>query len=284
MSREVLISPGANYVEWAKAMTENREGDWWQRVVKYKLVFDPLGQPTFKVDRSTPLLDAEYTGMMGMRDLAMLGQDWIIWFSPAGGKSEYPESRIIVGKVEKKIGGVEIDCLGICSPQNQEDCLFMAKRFKENGGTSLGTIFEAEDLREKAIGFEGKDNQILQLIKKVVNVPGVWAAVEDGRVENNNRVMEKRVAAIVADLPHLRELSGWMIQRYIETEMARNFGVRLQGGGNHGGSVLGGGGGVFDQVFGMTKMVGELDSRLVECENCHKVYMKKKGECPACKS
>lgn len=279
VEEDVLINRWAGPAEWARAVNENRVGEWWERVVKYKLVFDMAGRPQFEVGRGTPLLDAEYEGMMAMRDLAMLGQKWVIWISPPGGMSKYKESRVVVAKVVDINGGVVMDCLGICGNHSQKEGLGMAEKLLNGGGVINGEVGKFDDLRSMPIGLGMGDEEALKLIQEVVVIEGVWQALADGRIDRNNRVVEEMVREAVADLPHVREMGDWMLQRHIEMRMAER-GIRIMVGGNHGGSVLGGEAvGEFNGLFGRLQ---NIDSRLEQCSKCLNYYIKKKGECPKC--
>lgn len=283
MSEEILISRRAGPEEWYRGFLENQRGKWWERVVKYELIFDVFGEPVFDTDRNSPLLEAEYQGMMAMRDLALLGQKWVVWISPKGGISEYTGSRFCVGKVMEVRAGVKIDGLGICGDQDGEECLEVAKRLVEAGGTMLGEINNFDGLRDHPIGLEMTDEQVWESLSREIRIDQVWEAIRDGRVVKNNEKMEKRIEIVAAEMPLVR--SDRELQKYLEMEMARRFGVRLMAGGNHGGSVIGTEKmGAFNYVFKMGEVRAEVVNRNGQryCSVCGERLAEGATMCPKC--
>lgn len=279
---ETLINPRANPVEWARAFSENCWADWWKRVVEYELIFGAGGEPEFEVDKgSTPLLAAEYRGTMAMRDLALLGQRWIVWISPKGGISNYPESRFCVGKVVYAGAGVKIESWGICGDQDGEKCLEIAGNFLVNGGIVLGEVSKFDDLRGQPIGFDKNDKEMWQILTRGIRIEEVWEAIGDGRVMANNELMRERISVVVAEMPEMR--SGWEIQRYLEVEMRGRYGVKLMTGGNHGGSVMG-----TEKIGAFNRIYSGLETEVISrdgqryCAVCGEKLSEGVTTCPKC--
>lgn len=281
--KNLLTSSGAGPKEWARAFSENRQGEWWQRVVQYELIFDVFGKPAFEVGRSTPLLEVEYKGMIAMRDLANLGQKWVVWISPKGGMSGYPESRFCVGRVVKIDAGTRIDCFGICGNQGGDECLRIARKLVEAGGVMFDRVDDFEGLRDHPIGLEMADKEVWELLSREIKIDQVWEAIKDGRVAKNNTRMYEMMELVVGQMPAIRGLDSWDLQRRLEIEMAGQFGIRLMASGNHGGSVMGNSFGAFGILYlksGMGIVRERKDGKKV-CP-CGHVFGDGETVCPKC--
>ncbi|MFA6602950.1 MAG: hypothetical protein WCT01_04060 [Candidatus Shapirobacteria bacterium] len=286
----VISAQKSNLQEATMAVRENQKGvALVDNVNHYEFVVTRERGPELGVDIREKLGQLENLGMEAMIDLFDRGCKWVFWISPKGGISNYPQSRFCLLRIGEIDNGIRLSGWGIKAPVHTgEECLTIAKAQMKLGCETPGLVFCFDDLRSTPLGFKKGDDEVFEVMRQTVDMPEVWDSIENGDVQRSQKEMEAVVGEELAKLPNevRMAMSDYQFQYWLETRLAQRN-IYLEAGGNHGGSVLGGmgvGGGVFNQIFGMTTIVGELDSRLVECKNCHKVYMKKKGECPACKS
>jgi len=266
------------------AVIENlRTSDLTRRVNQYRLSFNEFGEPELVTSQNDELGRRECFGMLSMLDLFKAGCNWVVWISPAGGMSKYPESRICVLKGEDVGGKVEFCGWGVCSDMGGEECLKLANNLLGGGGRVLGEIEEVDDLRSAALGFETSFEDLMVKLEDLVPISGVWQAIADGRVEANKVKIGTVVSEVLGGLSwsERSRMSDYQFQMFLEVGLQKR-GIYLMAGGNHGGSVLGGEvGGAFNSLWLRMKPV-DLHEGLKWCEGCQAAYMKKKGKCPRC--
>ena len=267
-------------VEIALVYRENGNGKKEaERISPYKLIFDRNGEPNFAYSKETNLERAESEGMRSIWELAREGKKYIVLISPPGGDDNYPEGRLIVGKVIATGENVEIECRGMPILENGERLKEMAVELMNRGAVAMDEIREVEDLRKEAIGVEAKDwNDFLEICDNVFGNHEVWQAIKNGDDLVATAETKKVVVEVMADM----FVRGYGNNPYVleRMMMGRGYGLRA---GNHGGinRVKPLFGGAFNEMYGRVS-TEILDPRLQRCEQCGYCYMKKKVQCPNC--
>lgn len=267
-------------LEVALVYRENGKGKKeHQRISPYPLIFDDRGEPNFEYGKDTELKRAEAAGMRSMRELANEGKKFVVWVSPPGGPENYPEGRLVVGWVKEVREWTRIECRGIPILETGEKLKEMVDALIERGAVSMDEIREVEDLRQEAVGIDGKNwMEFLDLCEEVFGNKKVWEAIRNGDDVVETEITERVVVEVMQEL----KVRGLGNNPYMLEQMMAMRGYGLMAG-NHGGvntpSPLGG---AFNVLFSAVTSES-LDPRLQYCE-VHQVYfMKKKGVCPRCK-
>lgn len=274
--------------ELGRVFLENGTGDLKTRVVPYGLRFRRNGEPDFAYETKTVLGRMEYEGMMSMYELAKMGFSHVFWISPPGGPANYPEGRLVVGKVVKTDNEVEFECRGVPILDSEDKLLEEVSELIKNGGVNLvGGLGSVEDLRSRAIGINLDDEQLWDFCKHIFGMGEVWDVIKRGE----DVVRASEVIGVAGEvLVDIRRRFGVVtpknsLQAGIMFEQVMAVRGWSISGGNHGGtnmSVLNGQMGVFDKVY-----VGENKIRIDSmgnvqhyCKNCGCWYSGDK--CPFC--
>lgn len=254
-----------------------------KRVVPHRLEFSSNGEPCLLYENKSVLGRAEYEGMMSMFRLAKKC-DYVFWFSPPEGRSEYTEGRLEVGRVISRQNGIKLDCRGIPVLTGGQKMLEMARSIYAEGGVSEGFVDGVEDLREQAIGINLEGEDIWDFCERTLGMEEVWEVIRKGEdVEMTNRVtgLTGEVVEIIRrKLGVIDEdnsvLAGAMFERMMAV---RGYQVSA---GNHGSLNSLAPGGVFDSVFneGKRTRIDSMGNKETYCKLCHKWYTE--DNCPYC--
>lgn len=226
--------------EVTRIILENRKGTEEERISPYQLCFDKDGNPKFRYENKSVLGKAEYEGMMNIRELALNGNKYMVWFSLPRGRSRYTEGRIVVGCVEKTDGEVIINCRGIPILENAERMKQLAAKFMKMGAVQIGECHEAEDLREQPVGINcNNDREFWDQCEEVFGLDEVWNAIRFGKDIKVKDTIESWVGDIWDELQEKRK-NGEIITRADSIKWGKwvEDNIRARGivmvGGNHG--------------------------------------------------
>ena len=239
MERKVLYKP-----DWVTDLDklplvggvfqENGTGEEWERISPYKMRVSENG-PNFAVDVSTELGVLEYRALMRIRDLAIRGYKYIVWLSPAGGKSDYTDSRMVVAIVHDTTDEeIEFNCRGIVLKTDGQDLLKPAGMLLVDGGESVDDINTVEDLRTNPIGFNLKRGiDWTAYLQMFFGRDNVWREIRSGGdVRRQKRIETELVDVYRRITTGVSNFNVIGLGTMIEAEMARRgFAVA---GGNHG--------------------------------------------------
>lgn len=219
----------------ARVYLENKKnGEEWERISPYEMEIGEMG-PNFAVDVSTEIGRLEYTALMRLRELALKDCKYIVWLSPAGGRSDYEESRMVLAIVEGiEDGSVRFNCRGIALKTDGSDLLVSANRLLADGGKSIDEICEVEDMRTNPIGFNLKSEyKWTTYLATLFGRDRVWQEIENGGDIERQRRIEMELKSVWRDLGgRLSMVNEVYLGVMIERQMAqRGFAIV---GGNHG--------------------------------------------------
>ena len=191
--------------------------------------------PNFAVDVTSQIGRLEYTALMRLRELALKGYRYIVWLSPAGGRSDYVESRMVVAIAEGvRDGQVRFNCRGIALKTDGGDLFLSANRLLAEGGKSIEEIGEVEDMRTNPIGFNLKGgDEWTTYLATIFGRERVWMEIESGGDKGRQKRAEVALKSVWASLGGRTTMADKIcLGAMIERQMAlRGFAIS---GGNHG--------------------------------------------------
>jgi hypothetical protein len=222
MRKERLITDldrqGPN--ELAGLVLENKKDVVKRRINPFVLEFDENGEPTFPCRK-----DEEYLGLLDIGKQAKRF-DYIVWLSPKGGKYNYPEGRVVVGKVVNRENGMKIECRGI-------PCLMDREEMVEAGNMLGGDYIDPEELRERSIGMLcWNEEDFWQRCEEALGMEEVWEAIRNGE---DVRLKEEVVKVVTEVRQQIQGNDIWAIAAFEKEIIRRGY---EYGGGNHGGMTM----------------------------------------------
>jgi len=154
---------------------EHQQAPEEERIVPYTLSFGADGEPVgFKPRWKTVRDFEENQGLYSMRDLAIKGEKYMVWISPASQKYRLPQSRIIVGVVkgiDEK--GVNIECRALSLEEGLPFCIKVA--------AGLGSGVKSESgLRSEAIAFDVESDDWMGFLEGIIDKPKIWEKIRTG--------------------------------------------------------------------------------------------------------
>jgi|GEM_PF-1696351 len=281
MTEKYLITDARKQgkTEIALAYRENRKGKKeHERISPYWLIFDENGEPNFEYGKDTKLKLAEAEGMRSLWELANENKEFLIWVSPSGGDEDYPEGRLVIGWVKERGKRTVIECRGIPILESGQNLFQMTNDLINKGAVTMDEIRDTEDLRKEALGVNCKTwEEFLNLCENTFGNHEVWKKIRSG----DDVVETKKTENVVVEVMQELGARGWTNNPYRLERMMAVRGFVLMAG-NHGvPNSNNQNDGAFDKLYN-NSVPENLDSRLEECKQCHKAFMKKKGKCPKC--
>lgn len=208
----------------ARVYAEEREtDDLLQRVVRAQ----PYSRSRLDIDSwdFNEHAEAERLATERVFKLMEQGAKMVVWISPEGGS--YDEGRLNVYLPTMVNGEVALQGWGIPLRFNQKESLQLAQRLVDLGGTTIGALKDAEEVRRQPIGFGlGENEQWIERCKKLMpEFSGIWDFVAAEGEVKNQKVIEKVVT-------EMKERAGGD-NRLFERLMA-GAGYKINAAGSHG--------------------------------------------------
>lgn len=169
--------------------------------------------------------EAEKEATKNVFALGKQGCNLVIWISPEDEDGVYKEGRLniefpVFGENEWSMYGKHIPLL-----YNQEKMFELVRKLLDDGGISIKTINEIEDVRRQPIGFKiSKTNNWISECKKLMpEFMDIWDFIGEGKDVENKLKMEKEVTLA------MEEANG--NNYYFEDLMAKRGNIINQEGG-----------------------------------------------------
>ena len=272
-----------------KILAENRLDDLKKKIAPFTLIIDKYGFPQYPIDTSSQLGKLEVHDLYDTKKLVEeSGRETIIWMSPRGGNSPYITDRmtIMILKEKRDDGSLVFESRAICCDYGRAEFLRIGREMKYgDGGTSLSSLEEPDDLRPHPIGLNLKGKNVWEYMEeKLPELHEVWEAIQYGDDlinDRNNRAIAQEVnqkyreRMLKANTYWERVTLGAEIEEYIMSRHQISL-VQTGGHGSSNAAILdkfGGGKTAFNMISAKAMVVTKETPGAKTCPVCGDYYV-----------